>query len=62
MKCKIGFLQKAAFKRTIIFKKMRGVGVITTAELHSTKPEFRFCAGSNSACGVSEIRDGEDLC
>ena len=22
---------------------------------------LRFCAGSNPACGVSEIRDGEDL-
>ena len=39
----------------------RGVVVITTAQLHSTKPELRFCAGSNPACGVSEIRDGEDL-
>ena len=35
--------------------------VITTAQLHSTKPELRFCAGSNPAHGVSEIRDGEDL-
>ena len=39
----------------------RGVVVMTTAHLHSTKPEFRFCAGSNPARGVSEIRDGEDL-
>ena len=35
--------------------------VITTSQLHSTKPKFRFCAGSNPARGVSEIRDGEDL-
>ena len=35
--------------------------VITTAQLHSTKPELRFCAGSNPARGVSEIQDGEDL-
>ena len=35
--------------------------VITTAQLRSTKPEFRFCAGLNPACGVSEIRDGKDL-
>ena len=35
--------------------------VITTAQFHSTKPELRFCAGSNPAGGVSEIRDGEDL-
>ena len=40
----------------------RGVVVITTAQLHSTKPELRIRAGSNSARGVSEIRDGEDLC
>ena len=39
----------------------RGVVVITTAHFHSTKPELRFCAGSNPACGMSEIRDGEDL-
>ena len=38
-----------------------GVVVITTAQLHSMKPELRFCAGSSPACGVSEIRDGEDL-
>ena len=35
--------------------------VITTAQLHSIKPKLRFCAGSNPARGVSEIRDGEDL-
>ena len=38
-----------------------GVVVITTTQLHSTKPELRFCAGSNPARGVSEIRGGEDL-
>ena len=38
-----------------------GVVVITAAQLHSTKPELRFCTGSNPACGVSEIHDGEDL-
>ena len=30
----------------------RGVVVITTAQLHSTKPELTFCAGSNPARGV----------
>ena len=40
---------------------LRGVVVITTAQLHSTKPEFKFCAGSNPARDVSEIRDVEDL-
>ena len=39
----------------------RGVVVTTTAQLYSTKPEVRFCAGSNHACNVSEIGDGEDL-
>ena len=38
-----------------------GVVVIATAQLHSTKSELRFCAGSNPARGVSEIRDGGDL-
>ena len=35
--------------------------LITTAQLHSSKSELWFCAGSNPAQGVSEIRDGEDL-
>ena len=39
----------------------RGVVIITTAQLHSTKPELRFCAGSSPARGMSEIRDGDDL-
>ena len=38
-----------------------GVVVITTAQLHSVKPELRFCAGSDPAYSVLEIRDGEDL-
>ena len=38
-----------------------GVVVIATTQLHSTKPELRFCAGSNPARDVSEIHDGEDL-
>ena len=42
-------------------KRRCGVVVITTAQLNSTKPELRFCAGSNPARGVSEIHDGEDL-
>ena len=39
----------------------RGVVVTTTAQLHSTMPELRFCTVSNPACGMLEIRDGEDL-
>ena len=34
---------------------------MTTAQFYSTKPELRFCTGSNTACGMSEIGDGEDL-
>ena len=33
----------------------------TTVQLHSTKLELSFCAGSNPTCGVSEIREGEGL-
>ena len=39
----------------------RGVVVITSAQLHLTKPELRLCAGSNPARGVLEICDGENL-
>ena len=37
------------------------VVAITTAQLHSTKPELRLCASSNPARSVSEIRNGENL-
>ena len=37
------------------------IAVITTAQLHSTKSELRFCAGSNPARVVSEIHNGENL-
>ena len=39
-----------------------GVVAITIAQLHSTKPKLRFCTGSNLACSMSEILDGDDLC
>ena len=42
-------------------KQYSAVVVITTAQVRSTKPEIRFCAGSSPACGMLEIRDGEDL-
>ena len=39
-----------------------GVVVITTAQLHSTNTELRFCADSKSARGGAlKIRDGDDL-
>ena len=38
-----------------------GVVVITTAQLHSTKRELRFCAVSNLARSISEICDDEDF-
>ena len=37
------------------------VVVLTTAKLHSTKPEFKFWAGSNPTRSVSEIGDDENL-
>ena len=46
---------------TRLFQINQGVVVINTAQLHSTKPELKFCAGSNPARGMSEILDGEDL-
>ena len=51
------------FIKVLIYLIMwrRGVVVIASAQLNSTKPELRFCAGLNPAHGVSEIRDGEDL-
>ena len=52
------FFSKVLF---VLVIKYRGVVVITTTQLHSSNPELRFCAGSNPAHGVSEIRDGEDL-
>ena len=39
----------------------QGVVVITTTQLHSTKPELMLCAGSNYAHRMSAIHDGEDL-
>ena len=39
----------------------RGVVVITTAQIHSTRPELMFWASSNLARGMSEIRNDEDL-
>ena len=46
---------------SLFFSTFFTVVAITTAQLHSTKPELKFCVGSNPARGVSEIRDGEDL-
>ena len=45
----------------LIWKLKEYIVVITTAQLHSTMPELRFCAGSNPARDVLEIRNGEDL-
>ena len=41
-------------------QNMRGK-VITTAQRHSAKLEFRSCISSNPAFGVSKICDDEDL-
>ena len=38
-----------------------GVVVMTTAQLHSTKPELKFCTSSDTARSVLGICNGEDL-
>ena len=43
------------------FKTQICVVFVTATQLHSTNPELRFCADSNPARRVSEIRGGEDL-
>ena len=45
----------------VFTRTFHGVVIITAAQRHSTKPEFRFAAGLNPARGVPGIRDGEDL-
>ena len=55
------FSQKLVPEKINSLKVDNGEVVITTAQLHSAKPELRFCAGSSPAREVSEIRDGEDL-
>ena len=49
------------WRLSVVVMWHRNVVVITAAQLHATKPELRFCTGSNPARGVLEIRDGEDL-
>ena len=49
-----------SYQQIITFWR-RGVVIIAAAQLHSTAPGLRFCAGSNPTRGMSEIRDGEDL-
>ena len=39
----------------------RAVVAMTTSQLHSRKPEFRFYACLNPACGGVGVCDGEDL-
>ena len=34
---------------------------INTAQLQSAKPDLKFCAGWNPACGALEIHNSEDL-
>ena len=37
------------------------IKILWSCPQNPTKPELRYCAGSNPVCDVSEIRDGEDL-
>ena len=53
--------EKKAEKFSFMRLWRHGVVVITTAQLHLNKPEFRFCTGSNLAGGISETRDDKDL-
>ena len=39
----------------VVSKWCPGVVVITTAQLHLTKPDLRFSEGPNPACSVSEV-------
>ena len=48
-------------KKCIVVLCANGVVVITAAQIHSNKPELRFCTDSNPVRDFSEIRDGEDL-
>ena len=58
----MNWIPQAALKKTTVKLILPcGAVVITTAQLHSIKPELRFCTGSNPACGVSDIHNGEDL-
>ena len=41
--------------------RRRSLVVITNAQLHSTRLELMFCAGSNPGRSVLVFRDGEDL-
>ena len=50
-----------SFLSDSVLQSINGLSLNATIQLHSTKSELRFCAGSNLACGVLEIRDGEDL-
>ena len=43
------------------FQWCGGVVIITTTQLHLSKPVLMFCGGSNPARSMSEIHDGEDL-
>ena len=54
-------LQTAAFVSKFIQNWRLDVVVITTVQLHSSKSELRFCSGSNSASGVSDIYNGDNL-
>ena len=42
-------------------KNARGYKTLTQNRNTHSKPEHRFCAGSNPSRGLSEIRDGEDI-
>ena len=50
---KVKILRYIKWRHDAVMPWRRGVMVINTAQLHSTKPEFRFCASSKPTRGVS---------
>ena len=56
------FYPKYSDVTVVVITNEVSVVVITTAQLYSAKPaELRFCAASSPTCGVSEVRDAEQL-
>ena len=51
----------ALAKKRLSTSWRRGVVIISTPQLHSTKSELRLSADSNLAYSVTKIRDAEDL-
>ena len=53
--------EKNIIKKMLTQTKDTNFGRTFSKTAHSTKPELRFCGGSNPARGVSKIRNSENL-